>query len=372
MTNRLLFISVLLRVAQKEFRHIVRDWQTLGILLGLPVFMMFFFGYALNSDVQDAPVAVIDGSGSPQSVQVIESVERSSLLSVTSVHRSGSDPVEIFMRERVRAVVVIPPDFAVALERGSAQVQILIDGSDPNTGTIIRNAIPGLFQKKILEVAGLQAPVLVESRLQMLFNPQQRSALFFVPGLMATILIIICALMTSITITREKETGTLDNLLVSPASPVSVLLGKMLPFFAIASFDGVLIMTVGRWVFDVETQGSLAFLAAATVVYLLVSLAIGLLVSTLAQKQQHAMMMVLGVTMMPTMMLSGFVFPIDSMPRYLQVFALFVPATWYLEIVRGVVLKGLGFVDLRLPLLVLTGQFLLLLGIAVRKFQVQR
>lgn len=363
---------ILLRVAQKEFRHITRDWQTLGILLGLPVFMMFLFGYALNSEVQDAPVAVVDGSRSPQSRALTEAMERSSLLRVAGVWPAGTDARMLFRVHRVRAVVVLPVAFATDLVNRQAQVQILIDGSDPSTGTIVRNAVPGLFQTRILKIAGVEAPSLLEPRVRLLYNPEERSALFFVPGLMATILIIICALMTCITITREKETGTLDNLLVSPASPLLVLLGKMLPFFLIAAVDGVLIMGVGYWAFGVVVQGSLLLLTGATMLYLLVSLSIGLLVSTVAREQQHAMMMVLGITMMPTMLLSGFVFPVDSMPVYLQAVAHVVPATWYLRVVRGIVLKGLGLSGLWLPLSVLAVQFILLIVAAVRKFELQR
>jgi len=369
--NRYTFV-ILLRMAQKEFRHIMRDWQTLGILLALPAFMMFLFGYALNSDVQDSPIAIIDASQSHESRELIASIDQSTLLRVEGIWPAGTDVLQLFRSHRVRAVAQIPTDFSATLANSESQVQVLVDGSDPSTGTIIRNALQPLFQNRMLKITGISPPAPLKIHTQVLYNPDERSSLFFVPGLMATILIIICALMTSITITREKETGTLDNLLVSPASPLLVLLGKLLPFFAIASVDGVLILGIGYLAFGVVVQGSLGLLTFSTVLYLLVSLSIGLLVSTIARTQQHAMMMVLGLTMMPTMLLSGFVFSISSMPLYLQAIAQIVPATWYLQIVRGIVLKGIGLAELWQPMLILAAQFALLMVISVRKFQLQR
>lgn len=364
--------TILIRMAQKELYHIARDWQTLGILLGLPVFMMFLFGYALNSDVEDSPIAVIDASGTHESRELIAALDQSSLLQVIGSWPAGTQPQQLFRSFRVRAVAMIPADFAECLANDEPQIQVQVDGSDPSTGAIILNALQPLVQTRIMKIAEHPQPLPIKSHKTVLYNPGERSSLFFVPGLMATILIIICALMTSITITREKETGTLDNLLVSPASPLFVLLGKLLPYFAIAAIDGVLIMAIGYLAFGVVLQGSVGLLVITTMLYLLVSLSIGLLVSTIAKQQQHAMMMVLGMTMMPTMMLSGFVFPISSMPYYLQVIAHLIPATWYLQAVRGIVLKGIGLPELWTHLVVLTAQFFVLLFVSVKKFKLQR
>lgn len=360
----------IIAIAFKETRHIIRDWQTLGILLLLPVFMMFFFGYGLNADVENTPVVVIDPAQSTESRSITQKMDASSLFNVIAII-PGGNPKNVMEQWRAKAVVSFPLNFSKSIRTTNAEIQVLIDGSDPSTGTTIRNSVDPFFTKHVLTILNRESPEAVSVTTTMLYNPQQQSSLFFVPGLMATILLMVGALMTSISIAKERETGTLANVLTSPVKPMYILLGKVMPYFIIALIDACLILTVGQFVFDVKIQGNLGFLVIATLVYIFVALTIGIFISTVTRKQQHAMLVSLGATMMPTIMLSGFVFPITSMPKFLQVLSLAMPARWFLEIVRGVVLKGTGVAELWQPLLVLSLMFLALLAAAASKFEVQ-
>ena len=250
-------------------------------------------------------------------------------------------------------------------------MQVVVDGSDPNVGAQMRAAVEGATQKILLDHLNMKPPKILDQRTVVLYNPQQRSALFFVPGLMAIILLMISALLTSIAITKEKETGTLSQLLITPLRPREIIAGKLLPYVALASLDGILILTVGYLVFGVRVAGSVTFLALCSLAYIFTALSIGLLISTLAKRQLHAMMMTQLATMLPTVMLSGFIFPVSSMPMVLRGISHIVPATYYLQIVRGIILKGVGLHELWIPLLVLCAQGILLFMISVFKFRVK-
>jgi ABC-2 type transport system permease protein len=225
--------------------------------------------------------------------------------------------------------------------------------------------------KATLDVLNIKQPTIVTVEGRILYNQEQKSALYFVPGLMAIILLMISALLTALAITREKELGTLEQLLVSPLRPAEIVLGKIIPYIALAGVDGTLIMLVGYAAFGVRVAGSILFLAAASVVYIFTSLAIGLLVSTVAKKQQQAMLIVLPATILPTIILSGFIFPLTSLPPFLRCISYLVPATYYLQIIRGVILKGVGLGVLWPPIAVLGAMGIFLVAVSVKKFRVR-
>ncbi len=362
----------LMTIARKEMRHIFRDWQTLVVVLIMPVMMMFLYGYALNADAKNIPVLLEMPSPGPETRAIAAKIDASPLLAVAGYVEAASDPAELFKMYQVRALFRFPPGFARDLRRpGGARVQVLVDGSDPNLGTILRNAADPLLLGATLDVIGVKQPRVLDLRTLILYNPEQRSALFFVPGLMAVILLMISALLTSVAIAREKELGTMGQLLVSPLRPLEIIIGKILPYLLLAAIDGFLVMAVGRIAFGVRIAGSTGFLALCSLVYIFVALSIGLLISTIAKRQQHAMFMALGATLMPTVLLSGFIFPVISMPIPLQVLSRIIPATYFLDIVRGIILKGVGLPELWKPLLVLVGEGALLTAIAIRKFKVK-
>jgi ABC-2 type transport system permease protein len=362
-----------LAIAVKELRHIVRDWQTLMVVLAMPVLMMFLYGYALTMDLIDVPVVIEDPAQSQESTAITQAIDATTLFRVTGRIAAVTDPVELFKKKRIKAIFRFPASFAQDLHKGAsgARVQVLIDGSDPNRGTILRHAVESLVLTAALELLGIEQPTIVTIDQRVLYNQEQKSALYFVPGLMAIILLMISALLTSLAITREKELGTMEQLLVSPLRPAEIVLGKILPYIALAAIDGALILAVGYVLFGVRVAGSLAFLAAASFVYIFTALAIGLLVSTVARNQQQAMMVVLPATMMPTIILSGFIFPLASLPWLLRCISYVIPATHFLEIIRGIILKGAGPAVLAAPLLILTGMGFVLVAVSVKKFKVR-
>lgn len=345
----------------------LRDGQTLGIILSLPVVMMFMFGYALKSEIEDARVVVVAPRADDETRAFCAALDRNLQFEVAAVE-TGGDPATLMVRHRARAVVVLQADMARNREDGPVLFSVLIDGSDPGTATTLRAALPAFIRTQHFARNGIDPVRLIETGPRFLFNPDQKSALFFVPGLMATILAMIGTLLTSVAIVREKETGTRANLQLSDLSASEIVVGKLAPYFLIASGTGVLIMVVGRLAFDVIPQGSLGLLSWTTAIYLVVALSMGLMISTIVEKQQHAMLLALGITMMPTIMLSGFVFPRSSQPAPLQILSYVVPATWYLQIVRGIVLKASTLRDLWIPITVLAGQALLILSLASLRF----
>lgn len=360
-------LSHLRSVALKEMRHVVRDWQTLFVILALPVFMMFLFGYALKSEIEDAPVVVVAPAMDGEARSLCAALDGNRQFSLAAVERGG-DPAALIVRHRARAVVELPSGFSRSREDAPSVVGVVLDGSDPATATTLRSALPSFLAAHLSARNRLETPRLVETGVRFLFNPQQESSLFFVPGLMATILAMIGTLLTSVAIVREKELGTMVNLRLSDLAPSEIVLGKLGPYFLIAAVVGVFIMVVGRVVFGVDPRGSLVLLSWTTGLYLVVSLSMGLLVSTIVHRQQHAMLIALGATMMPTIMLSGFVFPRSSLPQFLQLLSWIVPATWYLQIVRGIVLKGAELPELWRPVAALAAQAVAILALASARF----
>ncbi len=362
----------LLAISRKEIRHILRDWQTLAVVLVMPVMMMFLYGYALNADAKDIPVMIEAPDLGPEVRTLIDKIDASQMFKVAGVIPVVDDAGELFKLYGIHALFRFPPGFSADLRRsGGAHAQVLIDGSDPNIGTMIRNAAEPMLLGATLQVMNIRQPKVLDLRSLVLYNPDQRSALFFVPGLMALILLMISALLTSIAITREKELGTMGQMLVSPLRPLEIIAGKIIPYIFLATLDGLLILVVGYLAFGVRIAGNPWLLGACSLVYVFTALSIGLMISTIAKRQQHAMFIALGATLMPTVLLSGFIFPVASMPIFLRTVSQVIPATYFLEIVRGIILKGVGLDVLWKPVAILAGEGALLTAISLRKFKVK-
>lgn len=359
-------------VTAKEMLHIRRDPQTLVIVLVLPLVVMFIFGYAFDADMKELPVAIEVPVPSDRTSEVVAALDATTLFDVKLVARVLPDPEDLFRRQRVKAVFRLGASFTrdLGTEGVPAVVQVLIDGSDPNTGIIVR----GAAQQALLQVvrahkSSARQPIVVVKK-RVLYNPQQRSAFFFVPGLVAIVLIMISALLTSITITRERELGTMAQLLISPLHPWEIIAGKIVPYIGLAAADGILIMAVGSLVFSVPIRGSVLLLCAGALVYIFTSLAIGILISTLTTRQQHAMLIALVSSVMPVIVLSGFVFPVASMPLPLRMLANIIPAKHFLVFIRSVVLKGVGLQAVWMPIAVILVEGIAMVAISVKKFKV--
>ena len=357
---------------RKEVHHIVRDRRTLVILLLMPLLQVLLFGYAIRTEVRDIRLAVVDPRPDVATLALRNRFAGSGLYRVEAVVRGTPALDPLFASGRVRQAVVFRPGFAEALGRGEgAPVQVITDASDPNSGAAMRAYAVAIVQEYEREQRARGAGVRIVPQVRMRFNPTMDSAFLFVPGLIAFVLIIISALMTAISLTREKETGTMEVLLASPLRPVQIIAGKVLPYLVLAFLNVLTTLAVARVVFSVPVRGSVLLLLAESTLYSLTALALGVLISTRTSSQRVAMTAALAGLMMPTLMLSGFIFPLESMPRALQVVSNVIPARWFVVIARGIMLKGVGLTYLWKETLVLAGMTALLLGVAVRSFRIR-
>jgi len=360
---------VLLSILRKEFMHIWRDPQTLLIILVWPVLMLLVFSYAITLEMRGIPTGLVDLSGSPDSRHLVQSITASGFFDLVEQELHPEEYEELFQRGAVRCIIVIPADYSrsLATEPVTA-VQVLIDAADPNAANFIHNYLNSILLDTSFELNRISViPFTLSPRF--LYNPDLSSTHFFVPGLIAVILLLISALLTSIAIVREKEMGTLEQVLVSPARARQIILGKVIPYILLGFLDGAIVLAVGILWFQVPLHGELWQVLLAMLLYISTGLSFGLLISTVARSQQVAMMLALIATILPTIMLSGFIFPVESMPLIFQYVSQIVPATHFLEIIRGIMLKGVGLDLLWRETLYLVALTLLLLVVSVRKFK---
>ena len=336
----------------------------------MPIIQLVMFGYALDMEIKQVDLAVIDYNRTIHSQHLIEQFAGSDFFSVFAYEGSIDNMEELFLQREARAILIISHDFSKNVFRNSTTpVQTIIDASDPNAATLIRsycNQVIADYNQK--HNSQLSLPIEIESTIW--FNPDMKSAFFFVPGLLAMLLVMICALLTSITITREKEMGTMEQILVSPIKANEIIIGKVLPYIGIAILVGAIILFIGILLFGVPFRGSYVLLLLLSTLYIITALSLGLMISTIAPTQQVAMMIALISTLLPTVFLSGFIFPLSAMPQLLQIISYIIPAKYYLMIVRGILLKGNVFVQLIQPALFLAIMTILLLVVALRRFSV--
>jgi ABC-2 type transport system permease protein len=332
-----------LAVGRKELHQISRDRRTLLILVFIPVFFLLLFGYALNFDIRNVRLAVDDRDGSPQSREVVAAFIHSGYFELTASVRSPAEAERLLDLDEVRAVLTIPEGFGREVLAGRPGiVQVIISGDNANTAATVMAYATGILRSASARFTPggieIQPPVALEPRVW--YNPDLRSTIFLVPGLIAYICMITAVTSTALSIVREKETGTIEQVRMAPIGTVAFLVGKTIPYFLIALASAALIILASMVLFDLPMRGSWLTLLAALSIFLFGALATGLLISTLAQTQQFAFQVALLVSLLPTMMLSGFVFPISSMPSALQVVTHAVPARYFLVALRGILLKG--------------------------------
>ena len=381
-------MSPLVALLRKEAYHIRRDRRTLVVVLALPVVQVLLFGSAIRTDVNRVRLAIVDPAPDEATLELRSRFTATDTFHLVAVVPRASDLDPLFRTSQAQAGVVLPVGFAEDLAgRSPAQVQIIVDATDPNTGSVLRAyieaVIRGYEQERIrlkpdsTGVTGTSTlPLPAESGFsritatsRMRFNPTRESSNIFVPGLMAFVLTILASLMTAISLTREKETGTIEALLVSPLRPWSIILGKVLPYLAIGLVAAVAIIAEARLVFDVPLRGSAVLLVGEALLFILASLALGILVSTRTSSQRVAMMGAMLGSMLPNILLSGFIFPIESMPLPLRLISQVVPGQWFVTIARGIMLKGVGLEYLWKETLILGGMAALLLAVSTRAFK---
>ena len=365
-------MSPLQGLLRKEAYHILRDKRTLAVVLLMPVVQVILFGYAIRTDVEDVRLAIVDPAPDHVTLEVRDRLEASSAFRTVAVLTRTAALEGLFQRGVAQEAVVFEPRFAQLLARGMpARVLVIADATEPNTGSTMQNYALAVIRAYEQELGATGGAIRIVPEVRMRFNPTQESAYLFVPGLMAFVLTIITALMTAISLTREKETGTMEALLVSPLRPWQIIVGKVVPYLAIGFVSVLAVIAEARLVFHVPLLGSTVLLLGEGLLFILVSLSLGMLISSRTTSQRVAMMGAMLGTMLPTMLLSGFIFPIESMPPILQWLSNIVPAKWFVTIARSIMLKGVGLDFLWQPTLVLLAMALGLLGLSTRSFHIR-
>jgi len=358
---------------RKEFYHIFRDPRTLIILFGIPIAQLLLFGYVMTNEVRNVKLAIVDNSKDDLSKKLSQQLLSSGFFQLAAIPASENDYERLFRSGTVKEIVVFEPGFAKNLmKEGKAEIQVIADASEPNSAQLIVNyttAIANGFAKS--ELMKGQAPPGINIKVRMLFNEDMRDAYNFIPGLIAVILMLISAMMTAITIAREKEMGTMEVLLASPLKPIQIILGKVVPYMLLSIVSALVVLALGMLVFKVPVIGSFTLLMAEILLYIFLALTLGILISTFVDSQLTAMAISGFVLMLPSILLSGFIFPIKNMPVPLQFVANLMPPRWFVEINRTVMLKGGGLNEVWPNTLVLIGMSVLFILISIRKFKIR-
>ena len=357
---------------RKEFRHIVRDPRTLLILFGMPVIQLVLFGFAISTELRTSNLAVLDMSRDVVSGAILDRMRASEYFDIVEDVNSEEDINAAMQAGRIKLGLIFGPDFAGRFSSGDgAALRIVTDAADPNTARLLQSYATAIVRQFQQDEAGAMDTPGMRIRTTLLFNPLLQSVYMFVPGLIVVVLMLVSALMTSIAITREKELGTMEVLLVSPLRPFQIIIGKVLPYLLLSCIIAALILILSQTVFALPFNGSMLLFWVECLLFIFTSLALGIFISTVARTQQVAMMVSLAGLLMPTILLSGFIFPIENMPVPLQVIANAIPARWFLEILKGVMIKGLGIQQLWTQTAVIVFMLLLFTGLSIRKFNIR-
>ncbi len=362
-----------LSFVQKEFHHIFRDVRTLIIIFGIPIAEILIFGYAINTEVKNAHIAIFDQSKDASTQKIINKLLAGDYFKLEREIKNEKEIEDAFAAGNIKEVIVFEPNFEQKLQQeGRAEVQLLLDASEPNTANIIENYTRSILQaysreQNVTQTQNLQITPLV----RMHYNPDLKSVFMFVPGTMAIILILISALMTSVAITREKELGTLEILLSSPLKPVQIILGKVTPYFILSFINVLSILLLAVFVFHIPIKGSLILLIAECLLFILLALSIGIMISTVVKTMQQAMLISMVGLMMPSMLLSGFIFPVQNMPLPLYYLSFIMPPRWFIVVVKDIMIKGGGLNVVWQETLILIGMTLFFIGMSIKKFKVR-
>jgi ABC-2 type transport system permease protein len=371
-------MTALRGLLRKEFFHIRRDRRTAAVLIALPVVQVMLFGYAIRTDVDNVRLAVVDPAPDTATISLRNRFAAADVFRIVAVVRRTEDLDPLFQSGRAQQAVVFYPGFAEDLGQGApGKLLVITDATEPNTGSLLQSYAQSVVNQ--WAASGASGPggevgfprarsVTIVPQVRMRFNPTRESKNLFVPGLMAFVLTIISSLMTAISLTREKETGTMEALLVSPLRPWEIIVGKVTPYLAIGFISVIAVLVEALLVFQVPLRGSVLLLLFEGALYILVSLSLGILISARTSSQRVAMMFALLGTMLPNILLSGFIFPLESMPAALQVISYVVPGRWFVAIARAIMLKGTGLAYVWRETLVLGAMTAVLLVASMRSF----
>jgi ABC-2 type transport system permease protein len=372
-------MTALLGLLRKEVYHILRDRRTLVVIIALPVLQVILFGYAIRTDVDQVRLAIVDPAPDAVTLTLRSRFGATGVFRTVTVLQRMEELEPLFKRGAAQGAVVFDPGFAEHLARGlPARLLLVSDATEPNTGSIVQAyaaAVVQTYEREQGDATQAFRPagaggngIRIVPDVRMRFNPTRESSNLFVPGLMAFVLTIVSSLMTAISLTREKETGTMEALLVSPLRPWQIIVGKVAPYLLVGFISVIGVILEARLVFNVPLRGSVALLLFEGLIFILVSLSLGILISARTSSQRVAMMGALIGTLVPTLLLSGFIFPIESMPLPLRAISVVVPARWFVLIARGIMLKGVGLAYLWPATLILLAMALVLLAASTHSF----
>lgn len=357
----------------KEFLQIFRDKRSLIILFGIPIVQVLLFGFALKNEMRDVPIAILDKSNDEYSRQLIQKITSSDYFVLQENIASEKEIEAAFRKGIIKELIVIETDFAEKLEKeNSAPIQLILDASNPNTASMINAYTTAILRDFEREINPVQEsiPMLIPET-QMRYNPKLESVFMFVPGLITIILMLVSAMMTSISIAREKELGTMEVLLVSPVKPIQIIIGKVLPYVLLSFTSAIMILILAFTAFQMPIVGNLALLLAESLLYILMALSLGIFISTVANSQQTAMLLSMFALLLPAILLSGFIFPIKNMPEILQYLSHIIPPKWFVIIIKNIMIKGNGISSIWKETMIIAGFTVLFIGLSVKKFKIR-
>lgn len=354
---------------KKEFYHILRDTRTIMILLIMPVIQIILFGFAISTEVKNIRTLILAPNYDITVQQIVDRLEANEYFQIIQIVHSPEEIQQAFRKGNADLAIVFPLQYSNRIYNEEQHIQIIADASEPNSAVIRSNYAQSILAQAEAQLKGSGSLPTVIPNIQLLYNPQMKSVYNFVPGVMGLILMLICAIMTSISIVREKETGTMEILLVSPARPLSVILSKAVPYFLLSIINLTTILLLSRFVLHVPIAGSLLGLLAVSLLFILVSLTLGLLISCVTEKQVVALLISGMLLMIPTILLSGMIFTIESMPPILQFLSNLIPARWYIELVRKIMIEGVPLSLLYPEIGILSGMGCVFMLITYRLFK---
>lgn len=358
----------------KEFYHIFRDVRSMVILFGMPIVQVMLFGFAITNDLKDARIAILDNSRDVETMRIVDKITSSGYFRLENELQQPSDIEQSFRSGNIKEAVVFENNFASKLGSGQKpEIQIIADASDPNMANLLVNYTNGIVMNYTMEYSQglMEPPIEITTESRMMYNEELKSVFLFIPGTIAVILLLLSAMMTSISIAREKELGTMEILLVSPLKPIQIIVGKVFPYILFSFINAVVILFLGYFVFGMPLNGSLVLLLGESIIFIIMALALGIFFSTISDSQQTAMMLSMFVMMLPTILLSGFIFPIENMPEVLQWFCNLMPTKWFIIILRGIMLKGNGIAELWHESLIIIIMTIVFIGLSIKKFKIR-
>ena len=355
----------------KEFYHIFRDKRTMFILFGMPIAQIMLFGFAITNEINNVNIAILDQSKDAETQKIINKINTSKYFDIKQEISNENEIENVFKKGKVKAVLVFENHFIKNLEtKKQAKVQVITDATDPNIANTITNYVNAILQNYTQQLnQENSAAYSIQTQTQLYYNPELKSVFNFVPGVMTVILMLVSAMMTSISITREKELGTMEVLLVSPLKPFLVIIGKVFPYIFLSIINATIIVLLGYFVFQMPIVGSLFLVAFESILFIVTALSLGILISTVANSQQTAMMISLFALMLPVIILSGFIFPISSMPLPLQIISNIIPAKWFIIIIKAVMLKGATLGIIWKETIILIGMTIFFIALSTKKYK---